>query len=437
MSEGTKIGDYGDNAEFNATVQTTGEGESNKATKLGSVSDFEKSLVDNEPQTSGSEDDSSEPQEITMESFFQDELENPIAKYNEGDIIRGSIRSIEKGGVLIDISYKSDGFIFNNELDEDEVLEEGNDLLVYIESLESKEGYTILSRKKALIEETWNNIIDLSKSKGSLRVKGVSQVQGGVVVSYKGVRGFVPASQIAKDKSEEFSQFVGKSFDAVVLQADRRRKKVIFSHKQAANKLQKDQSSKILETLEVGQIKEGVVTSIKDFGVFVEIEGIEGLVHISELSWSRVSHPSDIVTVGSDVKVFVLGVDKENQRISLGMKQLEPDPWVEVSNKYTVGQVVTGCISRVAPFGAFINIENNLEGLIHISELSFEHIKQVEDVINVGDEVEARIIKLVPEEQKIGLSLKGVHDEVAETSSDDTAEFKEEETTSDANSEEA
>lgn len=413
MTEGTKIGEFKENQEFNSAASTEAESKTLKATKLGGVSEFEKSLLsDDSGQTSRSSSS-----DVNMEAFFQDEIETPIADYNEGDIVRGVVRTIEKSGVLVDISYKSDGYMFNNELAEDEDLVEGQEVLVYIESLESKEGYTILSRKKALVEETWNHIIDLIKSKEPVKIKVVSQVQGGLVVSYMGVRGFIPASQVSRERDEDFSQFVGQPLQVIVLQADRRRKKVVFSHKQVASKRQKDQSSKVLEGLEVGQIRDGHVTSIKDFGVFVDIEGIEGLVHISELSWSRVSHPSDIVALGANVKVFVLGVDKENQRISLGMKQLEPDPWVEVSNKYEVGQIVSGEISRVAPFGAFIKIENDLEGLIHISELSYDHIKNVEDVVKSGDVVKAKIIKLIPEEQKIGLSLKGVSDGDASDSS--------------------
>ncbi len=163
-----------------------------------------------------------------------------------------------------------------------------------------------------------------------------------------------------------------------------------------------------MESLEPGQVKEGRVTSIKDFGVFVDIGGVDGLVHISELSWSRVSHASELVKVGDEVRVFVLGVDKEAKRVSLGMKQLEADPWVKVAERYQVGQVVEGEITRIAAFGSFMRLENNLEGLIHISELAHNHIERVEDVVKVGDKVKAKIIKLVPEEQRIGLSLKAI-----------------------------
>tara|TARA_E500000178_G_C16952861_1_gene722141 strand:- start:692 stop:1474 length:783 start_codon:yes stop_codon:yes gene_type:complete len=233
---------------------------------------------------------------------------------------------------------------------------------------------------------------------------------GGLVTTYKGIRGFVPASQILLDEGQDMETLVGKSIEASVIQADRRRRKVIFSNKNKS-KGNSAASEKFIEEIEVGQTRAGKVTSIKDFGVFVDIGGIEGLVHISELSWLRVSHPTDIVAVGDEVTVFILGVDKKHKKISLGMKQLEPDPWVSVGNNYAVGQVVEGTISRIVSFGAFIKLEKQLEGLIHISEMSAERIEKVEDVVKPGDKVKAKIIKLLIEDQKIGLTLKDLDEE--------------------------
>ena len=192
----------------------------------------------------------------------------------------------------------------------------------------------------------------------------------------------------------------------VVLKADRNRRKVIFSHKMAENKKPRVNIDELISGLDIGHVLDGRVSTIKDFGVFVDIGGVEGLVHISELSWSRISHPKEIIEQGQEVKVFVLGVDRENRRISLGMKQLEPDPWVKAQEKYSVGQVVQGTVSRCVTFGAFVLLEDNLEGLIHISELSNQHVESVESVVSVGEEITATIIKVIPDEQKIGLSLK-------------------------------
>ena len=348
------------------------------------------------------------------DDLFTQAMDQAVADYQEGDIIKGIVRSVEKSGVLVDISFKSDGFISNGEFSNDpnespaDVINVGDEVTVYIMKLESKEGYTVLSRRRAEYEVAWNTISKFMKQRQAISVRVLSNVQGGLVSDYKGIKGFIPASHVVKEDGQDLDDFVQQTLDVMVLQSDRKRRKVVFSHKHAISKGPKRDISKLLEAIEVGQIKEGKVTSVKDFGAFIDVGGVEGLVHISELSWARVGHPSEIVKVGDDVKVFVLGIDKENNKISLGMKQLQEDPWVNVAEKYQVGQKITGTVSRITNFGAFFQIEDHLEGLIHISELAYRHVDKVEDVVNVGQVLQARIIKLVPDEQKIGLSLKGI-----------------------------
>ncbi|RAP39209.1 hypothetical protein DID80_00155 [Candidatus Marinamargulisbacteria bacterium SCGC AAA071-K20] len=446
MSEGTKIGEFKEDNEFNTAVRSEDEPEQDlTATKYGQMSDFEKTLYSEASDASKKETETventenndfsdteeaktetipiqededqpvSEAQE-TLTSFeqeFEREVESSLVDIQEGDLINGIIRTVEKSGILVDISYKSDGYLANSEVQDEKNKEykAGDEILVFLEKLESKEGYAILSRKKAIIEEAWNEIINASKNKETVSVKVDSKVQGGLVVSFRGIRGFIPASQVLKDQQAELDNYVHQELAVVVLQADRKRRKVIYSHKLARNLELTEETSSLIENLDIGDICEGKVTSVKDFGVFVDIGGVEGLVHISELSWSRVNHPSEFVNIGDKVRVFVLGVDKDQRKISLGIKQLEPDPWVEISKKYFVGQIIDGVIARIVPFGAFINVEDRLEGLIHISELSQTHIEKVEDVVKEGDRVKARIIKLIPEEQKIGLSLKDLDKE--------------------------
>jgi small subunit ribosomal protein S1 len=411
MSEGTKIGEYNEGVEFSVAESQekgiTQEQVNYKATKKENtdVSGLEKELIEEAKTQKNSTENSGE----TFDSIFEEAMSKPLLEYQEGDVVEGTVRSVEKGGILVDFGYKSDGFVPNNETTEkenSETLKTGDPVTIVIEKLETKEGYAVLSIKKASVAKTWNTMAAEAREKKIVSVKVTSKVQGGLVVSYNGVKGFIPASQILKEKNEDLETFLGRDLEASILQSDRRRKKVIFSHKLAASKKNKEESMRILDSIEVGEVKEGKVTSIKDFGVFVDIGGVEGLVHISELSWSRVLHPSDFVKQDQSVKVFVLGIDKENNRISLGMKQLEPDPWVEVAQSLKSGQIIKGKITRIAPFGAFIKINSNLEGLIHISELSEKHIEKPNDVVEVGQEVEAKIIKLVPEEQKIGLSIK-------------------------------
>lgn len=409
MSEGTRIGEFKDSTEFNTAVS----GERNvpadlKPTKIGELSEFEMSLMTDSGAPARNSDSSG------SDGTFAEEMERMILDYQDGDIIKGTVRRIEKSGVLVDISHKSDGFIANSEFSFDpedspaDIIKPGDEVNVLIMKLESKEGYTVLSRRRAEYEMAWNTLSRFSKSKDLVSVRVASKVEGGLVVSYNGIKGFIPASQVTKEAEESLDTFIGKSLEVIVIQVDRKRRKVIFSHKVGKPKMSREDAARLIDGVEIGQVRGGKITSVKDFGVFVDLGGIEGLVHISEISWSRVGHPSEVLRSGQDVQVFVLGVDRENLKISLGMKQLETDPWVNVAEKYQIGQAVTGEVSRVVAFGAFVRLEQNLEGLIHISELSNQHIEKVEDVVKPGDSVKVKIIKLVPEEQRIGLSIKAL-----------------------------
>lgn len=351
--------------------------------------------------------------EIEDRASLQEHL-NTVLDYQQGDIIKGIVRKMEKSGILVDIQYKSEGYVPNNEFSNiagetpANTVKPGDIIEVYIVKLETKEGYTLLSRKRAEYELAWNYLSKIAKSKDVIDIMITSKVEGGLVGDYKGIKGFVPASQVLKNSDEKLDIFLNQTLNVTVLQVERKRRKVIFSHKLARVKPLRADIDREIEKIEVGEVYEGIVSSIKDFGVFVTLNGVEGLVHISELSWARVTHPSEILKVGDPVKVFVLGVDKEHNKISLGMKQLQPDPWVLVSEKYTVGQFVKGKVTRIVSFGAFVQLEKDLEGLIHISELSYDHIEKVEDIVSAGQEINAKIIKLMPEEQKIGLTLRGV-----------------------------
>jgi ribosomal protein S1 len=410
MSEGTRIGEFKDNTEFNTAVAVERNTPADlKPTKIGEISEFEKSLMTDSGAPARNSDSAA-----AHDGTFVEEMERMILDYQDGDIIKGIVRRVEKSGVLVDISHKSEGFIANSEFsfdaeDSPELLvKPGEEVNVMILKLESKEGYTVLSRRRAEYELAWNTLSRLSKTKDAVAVRVASKVEGGLVVSFNGIKGFIPASQVIKEAEMSLDGFVGQVLDVVVIQVDRKRRKVIFSHKVGKPRMSREDTARLIDGIEIGQVRSGKVTSIKDFGVFVDLGGIEGLVHISEISWSRVGHPSEVLKSGQDTKVFVLGVDRENQKISLGMKQLEADPWVNVAEKYQIGQIATGEVSRVVPFGAFVRLEENLEGLIHISELSNHHVEKVEDVVKPGDTVKVKIIKLIPEEQRIGLSIKAL-----------------------------
>ena len=423
MSEGTSIGKVENIEDFDVKDQDVPSPDNElKATKIGEMSEFEKSFIsETDEKTAISQEDNAvvaeESQENAAKKSLKSELEKfldeetaQVFDYEDGDVIIGTVRSVEKSGVLVDFKFKSDGYVSNSELGHNEegqveTLEAGQKVPFYIEKLETKEGYSLLSRKKAQMEETWDFLTQAIKEREPINVQVNSKVDGGLVASYQSIKGFIPASQILKENDLGLEQFINSTMSVTVLQADRRRRKVIFSSK-ATKLVDRKSINKIIEELEVGQIRKGKVTSIKKFGVFVDLGGVEGLIHISELSWSRVYNPSDIVSVDDEVDVFVLGVDKETKRISLGMKQLSEDPWVKAGNELSIGDVVEGQITRIVPFGAFIQINENIEGLIHISEISYEHIEKVESILNIGDSVKAKVIKLIIEEQKIGLTLK-------------------------------
>ncbi|NBV41360.1 S1 RNA-binding domain-containing protein [bacterium] len=406
MSEGTRIGEFKNGEEFSSAASNEANfGRTQlSGTKIGEMSEFEKSLGDEIKGRGGN----------GSEGNFAEEMERMIVDYQEGDIIKGVVRRIEKSGVMVDIAHKSEGYVANAEFSADpeespaSVVKSGDEINVMILKLESKEGYTVLSRRRAEYELAWNAVSRLAKTKEQVQVRVVSKVEGGLVVSYAGIRGFIPASQVMKEGDSSLESFIGQVLDVIVIQVDRKRRKVIFSHKVGKPKTNREEVLRLLEGIEIGQVRDGKITSIKDFGAFVDLGGVEGLVHISEISWSRVGHPSEVLKVGDAAKVFVLGIDRENNKISLGMKQLEADPWVNVAEKYQIGQIVTGEVTRTVTFGAFVKLEENLEGLIHISELSSHHVERVEDVVKAGDSVKVKIIKLIPEEQRIGLSIKAL-----------------------------
>lgn len=342
-------------------------------------------------------------------------------EYKVGDIVKGTVIKIDQGGVLVDIKYKADGIILPDEVAEslpgtlEDAVKIGQVIDVLIENLENKEGNIVLSKKKADLELRWKKAYEAMKRKDVLDGKVIQTLKGGLVVDCNGIRGFVPASQVKRNREEQLSNFKDKVIPLKVIEVNRRQGKVVLSHKLAAGQKSQQEIQKVLEGLEVGQIRHGRVVSIKNFGAFVDIGGIEGLIHLSELSWKRVKHPSVVVKLGQELDVFVLGVDKINKKVALGLKELQDDPWVKAADYYKAGQIVKVKIVRFAKFGAFAELDHDLEGLIHVSEMCKEPIRNPEEAkypdgqpIKIGDEVEVKILRVIPEEQKIGLSIKAV-----------------------------
>ncbi|OGC36713.1 hypothetical protein A2311_04115 [candidate division WOR-1 bacterium RIFOXYB2_FULL_48_7] len=354
------------------------------------------------------------PQQIVkpQEKSAPTSYEATFKEYQIGDIVQGKVLKVDQSGVLVDIKYKADGLILNEELSDhpgsSQSLKPGETIYCLIENLENKEGYVVLSQKKADFERKWKVAAEAYRNRTVLEAKVLQALKGGLVVDSDGLRGFVPASQVGKSGEETLESFAGKTIPVKVIDVNRRQGKIVMSHKLAAGDKDKLVASKLFEELEVGQVRKGKVANLKQFGAFVDLGGVEGLIHLSELSWKRVKHPSELLKTGDEIEVLVIGVDKVNRKVSLGLKELQADPWANAAELYKPGQVIKAKVLRFAKFGAFVELEHGLEGLIHLSELSKEHIKTPDEAIKIGDTVDVKVLRVIPEEQKIGLSIKAL-----------------------------
>lgn len=325
-------------------------------------------------------------------------------EYKAGDIVLGTVQKVDNSGILLDIGYMSDALVQKGEYSGEPKV--GDKIKILIEKLESKEGYVLASKNKADEVLRWDEAFAAFNKRQLLEAKVIKAVRGGLFVGWKGINAFIPASQITKKPEETLESFAGKTISVKIIQINRRQGKIVMSNLQAQGEKTKQDAEKIFDTLEVGQVVKGKVSNLKTFGAFVNLGGVEGLVHLSELSWKRVKHPSELLKSGEEVEVLVLGVDKVNKKIALGYKQLQPDPWEKAAELYKIGQVIKVKVLRYVKFGIFVELDESLEGLVHISEIAAERFDKIEEAIKIGDVVEAKILRVIPEEQKIGLSIK-------------------------------
>lgn len=357
----------------------------------------------------------------SMASLLQEEGLG-LALPHAGEIRTGTIASVSPGQIMVSIGAKSEGIIRGDEFEliPPEVfaeLEPGQEIPVYIITPEDSHGNVILSYVRALEAETWEEANKTMKEDEKASGKVVGYNRGGLIVSFKELRGFLPASLLAYSRrslvsgntpEERFGEFLGEDVDFQVIEVDQERRRLIFSEKAALNETRDNVRDQVIEELEVGDIREGRVTSLADFGAFVNINGADGLVHISEISWDRIRHPSELLKVGDEVKVKVISIDEEKRHIGLSIRRLQEDPWQESIDNLHVGQLVEAKITRLTKFGAFALLENGVEGLIHISEIADEHIGHPKEILHEDDDVTLRIIKIEPESHRIGLSLRRV-----------------------------
>ena len=355
-----------------------------------------------------------ETEETGEETKMEEEEKFSATELNEEEVVEGTVSQVSAQGVYVDVGAKTEGFIPADELTysnakPEEVVEEGEEIEVSVLNPEGEDGHAILSKKKVEQEQAWEDIKAAKENEEVIEAEVTKEVKGGLVVDV-GLRGFVPASHVAIDYIEDLSQFVGDTLQLKVIEAERENNNVVLSRKILLEEEKEEKEEEILDSLEEDSVVEGTVTKLVDFGAFVDLGGIEGLLHISEISWGRIDHPEDVLEEGEEIEVKILGVDKDEKRISLGLKQIQPDPWEEFITEYEVGDVIKGNITKTVDFGAFMQVKPGVEGLIHISQLSHDHVETVEEVVTEGDEVEAKVININPEERKIGLSIKELKD---------------------------
>src|SRR4051812_12550224 len=332
---------------------------------------------------------------------------------NEGEVVRGQVVRVDKDEVLIDIGYKSEGVIPVSELSirrsvnpADEV-QLGDEIDALVMTKEDAEGRLILSKKRARFEMAWRRIEGAAESGEPVEGTVIEVVKGGLIIDL-GVRGFLPASLVDIRRAQNLDEFLGQKIECKVIELNRSRNNVVLSRRAVLEEERKEVRQQILDRLQPGQVVEGAISNIVDFGAFVDLDGIDGLIHISELSWSHVNHPSEILSIGDTVPVKVLDIDRDRQRISLGLKQTQEDPWQRVVDTYSVGDELEGKVTKVVTFGAFVEIMEGVEGLVHISELAQHHVENPREVVEPGDDVKVKILEIDSERRRLSLSVKRV-----------------------------
>ena len=366
------------------------------------------------PSTSGAtyaggiivENDVGESQEELMAA-----IEATIKPFDEGGLVTGHVVKIEKDEVLLDIGYKSEGVIpvrelsIRNDIDPNEVVSLGDELEALVLQKEDKEGRLILSKKRAQYERAWGKIEEIKAADGTVSGPVIEVVKGGLILDI-GLRGFLPASLVEMRRVRDLQPYVGKELECRIIELDRNRNNVVLSRRKFLEESQAEQRQDFLTSLAKGERRTGQVSSIVNFGAFVDLGGVDGLVHVSELSWKHVDHPSEVVEVGQDVEVEVLDVDLERERVSLSLKATQEDPWRQFARKHEVDDVIEGRVTKIVPFGAFVELDDAIEGLVHISELADHHVERAEDVVGVHDKVEVKIIDIDLDRRRISLSRK-------------------------------
>ena len=339
--------------------------------------------------------------------FLTQMYDKTLRQIKQGDIVKGKILDVTDSDVLVDIGFKSEGIIPGDEFDNLKDVNVGEELEVFLENVEDPNGQLILSRRRADFIRVWENVVEKFEKNETIKGVIVRRIKGGMVVSLNGVDAFLPGSQIDVKPIRDFDSYLGREMEFKIVKVNHARRNIVVSSRVLIEKEMESQRSVIIETIEKGQVRRGTVKNITDFGVFIDLGGVDGLLHITDLSWGRVNHPSEVVKLDEEIEVVILDFNENKDRISLGRKQLMPHPWENVGDKYPVGKVVSGKVVSLTDYGAFIELETGIEGLIHISEMSWsQHIKHPSQLLHVGMEVEAKVLNVESDEKKISLGLK-------------------------------
>ena len=337
---------------------------------------------------------------------MQELLAKSFRDYKEGSIVKGRVLEIRPREVLVDIGYKSEGVIPIGEFDDMEDLQVGDEVEVLLVRLENDEGMVILSKEKAAYKQNWDKIVKVFHNGGLIKGKVKAVVKGGLTVNI-GVEAFLPGSQIDIIPPKDLQQFVGNTYDFKIVKINDDRKNVVLSRRELIEQERSDKRAAFMETVKVGGTVRGTVKNLTDFGAFIDLDGMDGLLHITDMSWGRLTHPNELLKVGQEIEVIVLDINKEKERVSLGLKQTQKNPWEETEGRFPIGTKVKGKITNLVPYGAFVEIEEGVEGLIHVSELSWtKRITRPSDVLTIGQEVEAVVLGVNKEEQKISLGVR-------------------------------
>jgi small subunit ribosomal protein S1 len=345
-----------------------------------------------------------------VRKIFMTEMQELIAKslrdFKEGSIVKGRILEIRPREVLVDIGYKSEGVIPVSEFDDMSEVEVGDEVEVLLEKLENEDGMIVLSKEKAAHKQNWDKIVKVFQGDGLIKGKVKAVVKGGLTVNI-GVEAFLPGSQIDIVPPKDLQQFVGNTYDFKIVKINDERKNVVLSRREIIEQERAEKRAKFLESVQVGNTVKGTVKNLTDFGAFIDLDGMDGLLHITDMTWGRLTHPSELLKIGQEIDVVVLDINREKERVSLGLKQTQRNPWDKIEERFPVGATVKGKVTNLVPYGAFVEIEEGVEGLIHVSELSWtKRITRPSDVLTQGQEIEAVVLGVNKEEQKISLGVR-------------------------------